>query len=247
MPSNGKHTPAPVSLKAANEYYTRVLPTRQKSEERSEAEGELEAHNDPSSDDSPTKLLVLTGEYRIPFRERMQAIRQRVQERAQERRKSGVISDSLDAMTSKTSAPQTPGSRGPTSAPRAPVTPSGSAQAETCPGAPVKPKREFDLRRLSWGSESEDIDDYLFDRYWAEKEDNVLSKKKSADWSNERQRRGITRPDTPSPLRSSFNAEEMAKLSAQLGEFAKKMAWEIDNTEPGDFRKDDNLPGYRGW
>ncbi|KAI1139663.1 hypothetical protein F5Y05DRAFT_424579 [Hypoxylon sp. FL0543] len=213
----------------------RTLPIREKRVERPEAAGESEAP-ESSTVDTPTKKTVLTGEYRIPLRERVQAMRQEVQQGRREERQIKDISKDLEALANRIYEKGVSRVRDPTSAPRPPVTPTSSPSPAACPGAPSKPKRQFDLRRLSL-SDDED-DDAFFDRFWASRDENTLRKKKSSKRLNERHRRGSTRPETPSPLRSSFNFEEMEKMKTALSAVTARLNWEIDNADPADFRKD---------
>ncbi|KAI1411688.1 hypothetical protein F5Y13DRAFT_200683 [Hypoxylon sp. FL1857] len=239
--STKQRAPSP-GLDYATEYY--VDEERPRRAKRSRPEGESEVYGESSSVDVPTKKLILTGEYRTPFSERIQAMRRGEHERAQECRNRGSVSDRLNALAIKTSR-RTPSPPGSTSAPAPPSTPLRPAAAEVCPGAPQK-ARKFDRNFLGRGSSCSDgnEDDYLFDR-WANKPENVLRKKKSADLSNERCRRGITTPDHPSPLRSSFNAEEMEKISAQLDALSKRMSSETRRTDSPTGYPRRRYPTYR--
>ncbi|KAI2620239.1 hypothetical protein GGS26DRAFT_317639 [Hypomontagnella submonticulosa] len=164
---------------------------------------DADSHRDK---DAVRKETVFTGEYRTPLRERLKARRREVEERAKERRESGSISDHLESMTNSPSNPPSRSSSRTSSPPaRKPVTP---------PSRP--PSAEYlgpELRRLL-DQYVADNNDILFDRR-ATKQD-VDNKRLSQDLANERQRKRITAPPSPSPLRRSYNADEMAKLSSAL-------------------------------
>ncbi|OTA97183.1 hypothetical protein M434DRAFT_392141 [Hypoxylon sp. CO27-5] len=235
--SKKERAPSPSSTRASPS-------TEARSVERSEAESKFKPHDESSSNETPAKKLALTGEHRTPFSERMSAMRQRASRGPDERQKKASLEETINAMTESLKAIERRTLRIPASTPAPPPTPSYLGVPETCPGAPVKKKKTFDVRRFSRGSaiDSDSDEDYLFDR-WANKTEHVLRKKKSTDWANERRRDGITTPDTPSPLRCSFNADQADKITAQLEAIARKLDEEIN--DPEGYRKSGGRSGSR--
>ncbi|KAL7624360.1 hypothetical protein AAE478_005923 [Parahypoxylon ruwenzoriense] len=174
--------------------------------------------------------LVLTGERRIPLRERLRTMRQELADRARLRRETGYLSDTLDSMCSRSCS-----SLSLDSLPDLPATPRRHRSAfseREAPAAPRKVRTFYDVRRLASldGSRSrsggdgkngdeddeEEEDDCLFDRRANSRPDEVVRKKLFLDANNERRQKRISIPDRPSPLRRSYNAEEMAKLGFAL-------------------------------
>ncbi|KAI2632401.1 hypothetical protein GGR54DRAFT_583339 [Hypoxylon sp. NC1633] len=166
-------------------------------------------HSDDSSGSGSLQKTVFTGEKRVPIRERLRTMRQGIRDRALQRRKSGVIPNALEAITSRTPSPL--------QVPQTPKLPQLAKFEIECPGAPIKKaKKVADLRgESSESSDSEGSNDVFFDRQ-ANKKDQVASKKLFLDSVNERRRSRNSTPVQPSPLRRSFNAAEMEKLAAGL-------------------------------
>ncbi|KAI1461121.1 hypothetical protein F4805DRAFT_313999 [Annulohypoxylon moriforme] len=182
---------------------------------------------------------VFTGEYRMPLRDRLRTMRQGIHERKEERRKSGRVNGLEDMTLRPTRSPSrspSPLDLNSTSVPfTPPSTPQRSRPAslalEACPGAPTKSRKYLDLPASTSGTDSDDI---LFDRRAHSRSplEIASSARRSADKANERQRRRITTPGEPSPLRSSFNADEMAELAAQLDAMREEIAAKGDEDPP---------------
>ncbi|KAI1388320.1 uncharacterized protein F4822DRAFT_242018 [Hypoxylon trugodes] len=173
------------------------------------------SEQDSGSEDRGT---VFTGETRVPFRDRLAAMRQGVQERSLERRRSGFLPLALQAMPSpspppsprprRTTRPDSPfpiarqdrGTNRPT-----PLKPSGSAA----------PRKSPNLERVAKSNEDCSCDDTILDRR-AMKKDEADSQRDLSNRANRRSRHGLTAPSSPSPLRASFNAAQMASLGSDL-------------------------------
>ncbi|KAI1381521.1 hypothetical protein F4677DRAFT_460627 [Hypoxylon crocopeplum] len=164
-----------------------------------------------------TRKVVFTGENRIPYRERLQKIRRAAEERAKRRSGSGTIE-------AKGSPPRTP--------PRTP--PSLEPFEIECPGAPRKVNKFLDARRLSDSESDETEDDYV-------DEEQVATKRLLLDSANERHRKGITKPASPSPLRRSFNAEDMEKFGPTL-DFMRAELDEHKTTDDASAGRDGESP-----
>ncbi|KAI1210622.1 uncharacterized protein F4807DRAFT_422059 [Annulohypoxylon truncatum] len=192
---------------------------------------------------SPKALkTVFTGEHRVPLRERLRAMRQGINGRKEERRKSAGLPNNREDMAllptrspSRTPSPldldssypstSTFTTTAPPSTPRR-SRPSPLPLVDSCPGAPVKSKKWLDLPASKSGT---DADDLLFDRRAHPRAAVEIAA--SADKARERQRRRITTPGAPSPLRSSFNADEMAELAAQLDAMRAEIAAKEEGRE----------------
>ncbi|KAI2611539.1 uncharacterized protein GGS25DRAFT_519845 [Hypoxylon fragiforme] len=173
---------------------------------------------------------VLTGENRIPLRQRLREMRKGVQERAQRRRESGSITDTIEAMVTVTEPTTTPPRNA--SPPRSaspqietPIRPLSLAHLEVAPlelpNAPFKRDGVYDSRRLSSSSSNNNNDDdadHLLDRRAnTHTEEEVESRRLSVEQANERSRQKVTTPSRPSSLWRSFNADDIDKLYSALG------------------------------
>ncbi|KAI2473402.1 hypothetical protein F4781DRAFT_442038 [Annulohypoxylon bovei var. microspora] len=182
---------------------------------------------EPSSPEAPK--TVFTGEHRVPLRDRLRAMRKGIHARKEERRSSGLLSDSLESMVSSTSPPRTPSpiTSTSTSISTSPCTPANNTLTRrrsrpaalplgACPHAPRKANKYLAVHLdASPKDSSSDDDDCLFDRR-ATQHAEAVSKRLFVDQATDRHRRRVTAPGAPSPLRTSYNADEMAKLAAEL-------------------------------
>ncbi|XDG02976.1 hypothetical protein ABKA04_002591 [Annulohypoxylon sp. FPYF3050] len=213
------------------------------------AEGSSPAKAVEEVTEPEARKTIFTGEFRLPIRERLRAMRKEINDSQEKRRKSGRFSNGADNTTlnpvySNVRAPSpldlncvplplTRITPPPPPAPSTPQRPSSLALDSICPGAPIKSKKYLRLPASISGTDSDDI---LFDRRANPRTPVEIADtaRRSSDKANERSRSRVTTPCAPSPLRSSFNAEEMMELAAQLdamrAEIAAKEAQEPEPT-----------------
>ncbi|KAI1095454.1 hypothetical protein F5B19DRAFT_345741 [Rostrohypoxylon terebratum] len=177
------------------------------------------------------RKTIFTGEYRFPLRDRLRAMRKAISDSQEKRGKtrpspSDAKDVTLNPVYSNARAPSpldlncvplplTRITPPPPPPPSTPHHPSPLPLDSICPGAPVKSKKYLKLPADLSGTDSDDI---LFDRRAnpCTPVSVAATARRTSDKNNERSRSRTTTPSCPSPLRSSFNAEEMADLAAQL-------------------------------
>ncbi|KAI0884715.1 uncharacterized protein GGS22DRAFT_200408 [Annulohypoxylon maeteangense] len=201
--------------------------------DRNELSSPALATDKSSSPEAPQ--TVFTGEYRAPLRDRLRAMRQVLH---------GSKSGAPNGPEKPTLTPSPLDLNTPSTSPSIPSPPPPTPRRSrptplylgTCPGAPIKSQKYLNLPISKAGTDSDDL---LFDRRANQPSPTEVatSARRSADKANERQRRRITTPGAPSPLRSSFNADEMAELAVQLDAMTKEMAEKKDGekAEPETF------------
>ncbi|KAI1106722.1 hypothetical protein F4804DRAFT_354133 [Jackrogersella minutella] len=213
-------TPTPSRVRYLSQHFNSLAQTEE-SNMRSPPTPVSDTNAEASSSvDAPSaRQTVYTGEHRIPLRERLRKMRLGINERKEERRRSGYLPESLQNMVSS-SSPPSPSPPPPAGAPTTPIR-SRPAPLEP-PRAPRKANRKSLHLPPPVFAGGCDEDDHLFDRRANTTEEEVASKRLSVDVANERSRKRITAPGAPSPLRASFNADEMARLGSELDEMLER-------------------------